>query len=82
MPEILLTLKSKQKFDEQNKIFLASLQGVDLSGAREEEGPSFDDIRRKALGVNANADDVLSLQGTFAAEAGFGVGMGLGYSRE
>jgi len=31
------------------------------------------------LGINANADDVVSLQGQFASEAGFGVGMGLGY---
>lgn len=83
MPEVLLTLQAKQKLDEQNKIFLASLQGVDLRGEdRQKEGPTFDDIRRKALGINANANDVVSLQGAFATEAGFGIGAGLGYSKE
>ena len=83
MPEILQTLKSKQKAEEENRIFLASLQGVDLrDDKKEKEGPSFDDVRRKALGINASADDVVSLQGSFANEAGFGIGMGLGYSKE
>ena len=83
MPEVLLTLKAKQKVDEENRIFLASLQGVDLRDGREnKEAKSFDDIRRKAMGINASADDVVSLQGAFASEAGFGIGMGLGYSKE
>jgi hypothetical protein len=83
MPEILQTLKSKQKAEEENRIFLASLQGVDLrDGKKEKEGSSFDDVRRRALGINASADDVVSLQGSFANEAGFGIGMGLGYSKE
>jgi hypothetical protein len=83
MPELLLTIKAKQKADQENRIFLASLQGVDLRDDQEsKEAKTFDDIRRKALGINASADDVISLQGSFAAEAGFGVGMGLGYSKE
>ena len=83
MPELLLTLKAKQKVDQENRIFLASLQGVDLrDGQEKEEVKSFDDVRRKAMGINASAEDVVSLQGSFATEAGFGVGMGLGYSRE
>ena len=47
----------------------------------EKSGPTFDDIKRRALGINASADDVVSLQGSFASEAGFGIGMGLGYSK-
>ena len=83
MPEILQTLKSKQKAEEENRIFLASLQGVDLrDDKKEKEGSSFDDVRRRALGINASSSDVLSLQGSFASEAGFGIGMGLGYSKE
>ncbi len=83
MPELLLTLKAKQKADQENRIFLASLQGVDLRGGQEnEEAKTFDDIRRKALGITTSKDDVVSLQGSFAAEAGFGIGMGLGYSKE
>jgi hypothetical protein len=83
MPELLLTLKAKQKVDQENRIFLASLQGVDLrDGQDKEETKTFEDVRRKAMGIETSADDVVSLQGAFAAEAGFGVGMGLGYSKE
>lgn len=83
MPELLLTLKAKQKVDEENRIFLASLQGVDLrNDEKEKEAITFDDVRRKAMGIDASADDVVSLQGAFASEAGFGIGAGLGYSKE
>ena len=71
-----------QKTEEEKRIFLASIQGIDLRESKEEEGPTFDDVRRKALGIDAKADDVVSLQGSFAEESGFGIGMGLGYSRE
>jgi hypothetical protein len=82
MPELIQTFKSMQKTEDEKRRFLASLQGVNLNDEQEKEGPTFDDIRRKALGVNAKGDDVLSLQGNFASEAGFGIGSGLGYSKE
>jgi hypothetical protein len=81
MPELVQTVESMNKVREDERVFLASLQGVDLKEERQEQGPTFDDVRRRALGVKANADDVVSLQGAFASEAGFGIGMGLGYSR-
>lgn len=81
MPELVQTIESMNKVKEDERVFLASLQGVDLKEERQEQGPTFDDIRRRALGVKASADDVVSLQGAFASEAGFGIGMGLGYSR-
>jgi hypothetical protein len=68
-----------RKQTEERK-FLASLQGVDLEEQQEES--SFEDVRRRALGVTASADDVVSLQGSFANEAGFGIGAGLGYIKE
>jgi hypothetical protein len=71
-----------QKKERENKIFLASLQGVDLRDEQDQKGPTFDDIRLKAMGINASTDDVVSLQGSFAAEAGFGINAGLGYSKE
>lgn len=81
MPELIQTLKSMNKVEEEKRKFLAMLQGVNLDEG-EKEGPSFDDVRRKALGINAAADDVVSLQGQFASEAGFGINAGLGYIRE
>jgi hypothetical protein len=34
------------------------------------------------MGINASEDDIVSLQGQFADETGFGIGAGLGYFRE
>ena len=82
MPELIQTFKSMQKTEEEKRKFLASLQGINLNEETKEEGPTFDDIRKRALGINASADDVVSLQGPYAAEAGFGIGAGLGYSKE
>ena len=82
MAELIQTFKAMQKTESEKRKFLASIQGIDLNDEVQEEGPTFDDIQRRALGINASADDVVSLQGSFAAEAGFGVGAGLGYSKE
>jgi len=82
MPELIQTFKSMQKSESEKRKFLASIQGVDLNQEENENSTTFEDVRRRALGVNASADDVVSLQGSFAAEAGFGVGAGLGYSKE
>lgn len=79
MPELITTFKAMQKTEEEKRKFLASLQGIDLNSTEEKDGPSFDDIRRKALGIDADKDDILSLQGQLAHESGFGIGAGLGY---
>jgi hypothetical protein len=73
-----------QKSESEKRKFLAMIQGVDLNeGSNEDEKQSsFEDVRRRALGITASADDVVSLQGAFASEAGFGIGAGLGYSIE
>ena len=82
MPELIQTLKAIKKSELEERKFLAALQGKDLGDEQEEQGKTFDDIRRKALGIDSSADDITSLRGEFAAEAGFGIGMGLGYSKE
>jgi hypothetical protein len=81
MPELIQTLKAIQKVEGDKRKFLAMLQGVNIDD-EQSEGKTFDDIKRKALGITASADDVVSLQGEFASNAGFGIGMGLGYSKE
>ena len=81
MPELIQTFKSMQKTEDEKRKFLAMLQGVDLNEDKK-EGPTFEDIQRRAMGIETSSDDVVSLQGAFAAEAGFGIGAGLGYSRE
>jgi hypothetical protein len=84
MPELIQTFKSMQKTESEKRKFLASIQGVDLNDSSNENegGSSFEDVKRRALGITTSADDVVSLQGSFAAEAGFGVGAGLGYRIE
>jgi len=80
MPELIQTVKAMQKTEEEKRRFLASLQGISLDEEKNEDAPTFEDVR-KDLGIKASGDDVVSLQGDFAREAGFGIGMGLGYSR-
>jgi hypothetical protein len=82
MPELIQTFKSMQKSESEKRKFLAAIQGVELDSAEEEQSKSFEDVRRRALGITADASDVVSLQGQFASEAGFGIGAGLGYKKE
>ena len=84
MPEMVQTFKSMQKTESEKRKFLASIQGVELNESSNEnkEESSFEDVRRRALGITTSADDVVSLQGGLAAEAGFGINAGLGYRIE
>jgi hypothetical protein len=83
MPELIQTFKAMQKTESEKRKFLASIQGINLNEDQQEnEGPTFEDIQRKAMGINASGDDVVSLQGALAAQSGFGIGAGLGYSKE
>jgi phage-related minor tail protein len=85
MPELIQTLKSFKKQKSEDRKFTAGLKGIELNIDEEEEvqeGKTFEDIQRKALGINASGDDIISLQGPLASNAGFGIGAGLGYSKE
>ena len=84
MPELIQTITAINKKEHNQRKFAASLKGVQLDDDAEEEkqkGSTFEDIQRRALGITTSADDVVSLQGPLAAQAGFGIGAGLGYSR-
>lgn len=82
MPELIRTLKSVQEKEMSIRKFTASLKGINLDNETTQESKSFEDVQRKALGIETSADDVVSLQGSFASQAGFGIGAGLGYSKE
>jgi hypothetical protein len=83
MPELLTTLSSKRELDYQEKKFLAAIQGVDLEGEKEKGQDAWEKMKAKVFSKGATSDpnDVLSLQGTNAAKAGFGIGMGLSYEK-
>ncbi|NDB81339.1 MAG: hypothetical protein EB127_01125 [Alphaproteobacteria bacterium] len=83
MPELIQTLKAISKKETESRKFTASLKGINLEGEEEKENSStFEDIQRRALGITASGEDVVSLQGQFAEKAGFGIGAGLGYVKE
>jgi len=83
MPELVQTITAINEKEHNQRRFAASLKGIQLDDDVEEEkkGSTFEDIQRRALGITASADDVVGLQGPLAAQAGFGIGAGLGYSR-
>jgi hypothetical protein len=82
MPELTSILNVKRDLDYQEKKFMAGIQGVDL----DKESGSQDLWEQKKAkffsnGATSDANDVVALQGANAAQAGFGIGMGLGYEK-
>lgn len=80
IPELTATLEAKREIDYAEKKFLAALQGVDLdkqSGKNNE----WEEMKARVFsgGKTSDPNDITSFQGTKAAKAGFGLGMGLGY---
>lgn len=87
LPELLKILESKRDLDYQEKKFSAAMQGVDL----DEQQPQQEDpweamkarVAAKTSGVGSgNPNDITSFQGVRAAQAGFGIGMGLDYATD
>jgi hypothetical protein len=83
MPELVAILEAKQKEENDNRRFLAAMQGVDLDkDSNSSNGQdAWERIKAKAFngGKTTNPDDIVSLQGSAAQRAGFGIGEGLDY---
>ena len=84
MPELIATFQALKKKEHSERKFVASLKGVDIGEYQEDsnKGSSFEEIELRAAGIHAHPNDVVSLQGRFAAQAGLGIGEGLGYVKE
>lgn len=81
MPELLATLDALRKVKDEDRKFAAALKGINLDNDNEKTGEDvIKNARAKASGVDPN--DVLSLAGKNAEDAGFGIGLGLGYEVE
>jgi hypothetical protein len=88
LEELMKLLSTIRELDYEEKKFLAALKGIDLDeqsgkNAGKKRGQSeWEDLKAKVFsgGKTEDANDVLSLQGANAARAGFGIGMGLGYT--
>ena len=83
MPELVATLNAARENEQQKQKFLAAIQGIDLdkdsrSGGQKE----WEDLKARVFsgGQTSNSDDIISLQGQNAQQAGFGIGNGLEYA--
>lgn len=81
MPELVATVEAQQETERRNFKFFAALKGIDLDESDKTES-DFERIKRKALGDDPDTNDIVNLKGKLAEEAGFGIGMGLGYEEE
>ena len=85
LAELMSILEQKREIDYQDKKFTASLKGIDLdeaSGGKKEDPWEAMKARvaAQASGIGTgNPNDITSLQGVKAQQAGFGIGNGLGY---
>jgi hypothetical protein len=83
MPELTQILITKRELDYQDKKFFAAMQGVDLDGeSNEKKGQKeWEDIKARVFskGRATDSNDIASLQGINAQQAGFGIGLGLDY---
>lgn len=87
MPELTSILTAKREQDYNEKKFMAALQGVDLDKTSRKSAPDLQRVinnAKKRLGQEAgenapDPNDITSLRGKAASNAGFGIGMGLDY---
>ena len=64
--ELLATINAMREKEMRERRFMAALQGVDLDESMEESD-------------GESGDDITSLSGFQASQAGFGIGLGLGH---
>ena len=81
MPELTAILVAKRESDNQEKKFLAALQGVDLDKESGSSSNAWEDMKARVFsgGRAKDSNDILSLSGPNAQKAGFGIGDGLEY---
>jgi translation initiation factor 1 (eIF-1/SUI1) len=81
--ELMQILSITRELDYEEKRFMAALQGIDLDSKQDEERgqKEWDNLKARVAsgGQATDSRDILALQGTAARQAGFGIGIGLGY---
>lgn len=83
MPELTITLTAIREKENNHNKFLAAIQGIDLDEqSQETKGQKeWEDLKSRVFsgGTAKDSNDITSLQGINAAQAGFGIGDGLSY---
>lgn len=83
MQELTAILTQKRENDYQSKKFMAAMQGVDLDEGKRGEPNAWEKMKAKVFsgGQTTDPNDITSFQGPKAANAGFGIGMGIEYEK-
>lgn len=85
IPELMSILSTNRELNNEEKKFLAAIQGIDLEGSSSDGKPKgqkeWEDLKARVFskGKASDSNDILALQGQNAKKAGFGIGMGLDY---
>jgi hypothetical protein len=85
--ELMQILSITRELDYEEKKFLAAIQGINLDeqvnkqGAEVKGQKEWENLKARVAsnGQATDSKDILALQGTAARQAGFGIGLGLGY---
>lgn len=88
MQELTAILAAKREREHEERKFLAAIQGIDIdknstsSDGQERGQKEWEDLKARVFsrGATKDSNDVLALQGSTAAKAGIGIGMGLDYA--
>jgi len=82
MQELTQILVAKREKENEEKRFLAALQGVDIGQGAEDPQKKWEDLKARAFsgGKAKDSSDITSLVGNNAKQKGFGIGRGLEYS--
>jgi hypothetical protein len=86
MPELVATLEASRKAKEDDRRFFAQINDLEWGSSDDEDVPAsgeqkWAEIQAKinSGGKTSDPNDIVSLSGKSAADAGFGIGQGLSY---
>ena len=84
MQELTAILAAKRERENEERKFLAAIQGIDIdkNSSSDRGQKEWEDMKARVFsgGKTTDSNDVTSLQGPSAQKAGFGIGMGLDYA--
>lgn len=85
IPELIAIANANKEKIEREQRFAAALQGIDLGTDRSQgSGRTFEEIMSAGGSdeLSEGDNDIINLNGSRAAQAGFGIGLGLTYGTE